>query len=142
MNQRIHLERTHARLGASSVLPGLVGTSRALVDVLRQVKLVAPTTTTVLILGETGTGKELVSKAIHAQSPRAESSFVKVNCSAIPNTLLESELFGHEKGAFTGAVARRIGRFEQAERGIDLPRRDWRAAAGGATQAAPVAARA
>jgi len=117
VKQRIHLERTHARLGTSSVLPGMVGTSRALADVLQQVELVARTTTTVLILGETGTGKELVSKAIHAQSPRADSSFVKVNCSAIPSTLLESELFGHEKGAFTGAVARRIGRFEQAERG-------------------------
>ena len=117
MKQRIHLERSHAQLGTSSVLPGIVGTSRALVDVLQQVELVARTTTTVLILGETGTGKELVSKAIHARSPRADSSFVKVNCSAIPGTLLESELFGHERGAFTGAIARRIGRFEQAERG-------------------------
>ena len=117
MKQRIYLERTHARLGTSSVLPGIVGTSRALADVLQQVDLVARTTTTVLILGETGTGKELVSKAIHAQSPRADSSFVKVNCSAIPSALLESELFGHEKGAFTGAIARRIGRFEQAEQG-------------------------
>jgi formate hydrogenlyase transcriptional activator len=85
--------------------------------VLEQVELVAPTPTTVLILGETGTGKELVSKAIHARSPRSHSALVKLNCSAIPSTLLESELFGHEKGAFTGAVTRRIGRFEQAERG-------------------------
>jgi len=117
VNQRIHLEHRSARLATSSVLPGIVGTSPALVSVLEQVELVAPTTTTVLILGETGTGKELVSKAIHARSPRAGSAFVKVNCSAIPSTLLESELFGHEKGAFTGAIARRIGRFEQAERG-------------------------
>jgi len=117
MNQRIHLERTNVRLTSSSLLPGIVGTSQALVHVLKQVELVAPTTTTVLILGETGTGKELVSKAIHERSPRAGSAFVKVNCSAIPSTLLESELFGHEKGAFTGAIARRIGRFEQAERG-------------------------
>jgi formate hydrogenlyase transcriptional activator len=94
-----------------------VGTSQSLVDVLRQVELVAPTPTTVLILGETGTGKELISKAIHARSPRADSPLVKVNCSAIPSQLLESELFGHEKGAFTGAISRRIGRFEQAERG-------------------------
>jgi transcriptional regulator with GAF, ATPase, and Fis domain len=117
MNQPIHLERINARLASSSVLPGIVGTSQALVDVLQQVELVAPTTTTVLILGETGTGKELISKAIHARSPRAGSPFVKVNCSAIPSTLLESELFGHEKGAFTGAITRRVGRFEQAERG-------------------------
>jgi formate hydrogenlyase transcriptional activator len=120
MNQQIHLERINVRLATSSVLPGIVGTSRAWVQVLKQVELVAPTTTTVLILGETGTGKELVSKAIHQLSPRAGSAFVKVNCSAIPSTLLESELFGHEKGAFTGAIARRIGRFEQAERGSIL----------------------
>jgi formate hydrogenlyase transcriptional activator len=117
VTQSIQLERINARLASSSVLPGIVGTTQILVNVLRQVELVAPTTTTVLILGETGTGKELISKAIHARSPRAGSSFVKVNCSAIPSTLLESELFGHEKGAFTGAIARRIGRFEQAERG-------------------------
>jgi transcriptional regulator with GAF, ATPase, and Fis domain len=120
MNQRIHLEHASAQLRTSSVLPGIVGTSQALVNVLQQVELVAPTTTTVLVLGETGTGKELVSKAIHERSPRAGSAFVKVNCSAIPSTLLESELFGHEKGAFTGAMARRIGRFEQAERGSIL----------------------
>jgi formate hydrogenlyase transcriptional activator len=117
VNQPIHLERINANLGSSCVLPGIVGTSQALVDVLQQVELVAPTPTTVLILGETGTGKELISKAIHARSPRAALPLVKVNCSAIPSTLLESELFGHEKGAFTGAVSRRIGRFEQAERG-------------------------
>ena len=120
MNQRIHLEHTSTRLATSSVLPGIVGTSQALVSVLQQVELVAPTTTTVLILGETGTGKELVSKAIHARSPRAGAAFVKVNCSAIPSALLESELFGHEKGAFTGAIARRIGRFEQGEHGSIL----------------------
>jgi formate hydrogenlyase transcriptional activator len=120
MSQRIYLEPTSAQLASSSVLPGIVGTSRALVDVLQQVELVARTTTTALILGETGTGKELVSKAIHQRSPRAGSAFVKVNCSAIPSTLLESELFGHEKGAFTGAIVRRIGRFEQAEGGSIL----------------------
>jgi formate hydrogenlyase transcriptional activator len=107
----------HGRLESPCVLPGIVGTSRALVDVLQQVELVAPTPTTVLILGETGSGKELIAKAIHAKSPRSSAALVKVNCSAIPSTLLESELFGHEKGAFTGAVSRRIGRFEQAERG-------------------------
>ena len=117
MNQPIHLDRINAKLAKSSVLPCIVGTSQAWIRVLQQVELVAPTPTTVLILGETGTGKELVAKAIHAKSPRVGSPLVKVNCSAIPSTLLESELFGHEKGAFTGAVSRRIGRFEQAERG-------------------------
>jgi formate hydrogenlyase transcriptional activator len=117
VNQPLYIERVNARLGTSSVLPGIVGTSRALVEVLEQVEMVASTPTTVLILGETGTGKELISKAIHARSPRANSPLVKVNCSAIPSTLLESELFGHERGAFTGATSRRIGRFEQAERG-------------------------
>ena len=97
MNQPIHLERIHAKLASSSVLPGIVGTSQLLVNVLQQVELVAPTPTTVLILGETGTGKELISKAIHARSPRAGASFVKVNCSAIPSTLLESELFGRSE---------------------------------------------
>jgi formate hydrogenlyase transcriptional activator len=117
VSQPIHLERINEKIGNSCLLPGIVGTSRALVEVLQQVELVARTPTTVLILGETGTGKELISKAIHAQSPRASSALVKVNCSAIPSTLLESELFGHEKGAFTGAISRRIGRFEQAEHG-------------------------
>jgi formate hydrogenlyase transcriptional activator len=117
VNQPIHLDRSHEKLAKPGLLPGIVGTSRAWSHVLEQVELVAPTPTTVLILGETGTGKELVAKAIHARSPRAQSPLVKVNCSAIPSTLLESELFGHEKGAFTGAVTRRVGRFEQAERG-------------------------
>jgi formate hydrogenlyase transcriptional activator len=117
VNQPLRLERIHGRLRSSCVLPGIVGTSRALVDVLQQVELVAPTPTTVLILGETGSGKELIAKAIHAKSPRSGAELVKMNCSAIPSTLLESELFGHEKGAFTGAVSRRVGRFEQAERG-------------------------
>ncbi|HYQ41158.1 MAG TPA: sigma 54-interacting transcriptional regulator [Polyangiaceae bacterium] len=120
MSQPIHLERINAKLRSSCLVPGIVGTSQALVDVLHQVELVAPTPTTVLILGETGTGKELISKAIHARSPRAGSALVKVNCSAIPSTLLESELFGHEKGAFTGAMSRRIGRFEQAKHGSIL----------------------
>ena len=117
MSQRIRLEQISESLASSSVLPGIVGTSPALVSVLQQVELVARTTTTVLILGETGTGKELVAKAIHRGSPRAAAALVKLNCSAIPTTLLESELFGHERGAFTGALVRRIGRVEQAERG-------------------------
>jgi DNA-binding NtrC family response regulator len=95
----------------------IVGTSAALKAVLKQVEVVAPTDSTVLLLGETGTGKELIARAIHNLSFRRERTLVKVNCAAIPTGLLESELFGHEKGAFTGAVAQRIGRFELANRG-------------------------
>jgi formate hydrogenlyase transcriptional activator len=81
------------------------------------VETVAPTNSTVLILGETGTGKELIARAIHNLSPRHEQAFVKINCAAIPTGLLESELFGHEKGAFTGAIAQKVGRFELANKG-------------------------
>jgi len=95
----------------------IVGTSPGLREVLRQVEIVAPADTTALILGETGTGKELVARAIHRLSKRAGRTFVKLNCAAIPTGLLESELFGHEKGAFTGAVARKVGRFELADGG-------------------------
>jgi transcriptional regulator with GAF, ATPase, and Fis domain len=95
----------------------IVGKSAALEAILEQVELVAPTTSTVLIRGETGTGKELIAKAIHNISPRYDRTFVKVNCAAIPLDLLESELFGHEKGAFTGAIAQKIGRFELADKG-------------------------
>ena len=95
----------------------IVGTSAALTAVLKQVEIVAPTESTVLILGETGTGKELIARAIHAASSRSRRPFVKLNCAAIPTGLLESELFGHEKGAFTGAIAQRIGRFELADGG-------------------------
>src|ERR1700674_2900823 len=95
----------------------IVGDSPALKRALAQVELVAPAATTVLILGETGTGKELIARAIHNLSPRRERTFVKINCAAIPTGLLESELFGHERGAFTGALAQKIGRFELADRG-------------------------
>jgi transcriptional regulator with GAF, ATPase, and Fis domain len=98
-------------------LPNIIGCSRASRDVLRQVRLVAPTEETVLIYGETGTGKEVIASTIHGLSPRASNALVKVNCAAIPSGLLESELFGHERGAFTGALAQRIGRFELADRG-------------------------
>ena len=98
----------------------MVGRSPAILDLARLVKQVAPTTATLLILGESGTGKELVARAIHRLSPRREKPFVRVNCAALPDTLLESELFGHEKGAFTGAVGRRQGRFELADGGTLL----------------------
>ncbi|HSL02456.1 MAG TPA: sigma 54-interacting transcriptional regulator, partial [Nitrospiraceae bacterium] len=95
----------------------LVGDSQALKRVLKQVEQVAPTGSTVLIRGETGTGKELIARALHQLSPRRQHMFVKMNCAAIPTGLLESELFGHEKGAFTGAIARKVGRFELAHQG-------------------------
>ena len=95
----------------------IIGKSEALRKVLQQVETVAPTDSTVLIYGETGTGKELIARAIHDLSSRINNSFVKLNCAAIPTGLLESEMFGHERGAFTGAVAQRIGRFELANRG-------------------------
>ena len=95
----------------------IIGNSTALRQVLRQVEAVAPTNSTVLIQGETGSGKELIARAVHNLSRRREHPFVKLNCAAIPTGLLESELFGHEKGAFTGAIAQRIGRFELASQG-------------------------
>jgi formate hydrogenlyase transcriptional activator len=100
--------------------PRIVGNSAALQRVLAMVRIVAPTDSTVLVNGETGTGKELIAEAIHKWSGRSNGPFVKVNCSAIPAGLLESELFGHERGAYTGAVARGIGRFERAHRGTLL----------------------
>jgi formate hydrogenlyase transcriptional activator len=95
----------------------IVGMSKALKRVLKQIETVAPTDSTVLILGETGTGKERLARAVHELGPRRERAFVKVNCASVPAGLLESELFGHEKGAFTGAIAQRIGRFELAHQG-------------------------
>ena len=95
----------------------IIGQSAALEAVLEKVERVASTTSTVLIQGETGTGKELIAKAIHNISPRYDRPFVKVNCAAIPLDLLESELFGHERGAFTGAISQKIGRFELADKG-------------------------
>jgi formate hydrogenlyase transcriptional activator len=95
----------------------VVGESRALKGVFEDVERVAPTDSTVLIQGETGTGKELIARAIHKISSRCGRSFIKLNCAAIPFDLLESELFGHEKGAFTGAIAQKVGRFEMADKG-------------------------
>jgi len=109
------LARRHSIAGC--YFQALVGSSRGLRGVLNQIDLVAATDSTVLVEGETGTGKELIARAIHARSSRSDRAFVKLNCAAIPAALLESELFGHEKGAFTGAVTRAIGRFEAAHGG-------------------------
>jgi len=101
----------------ASMFEEIIGSSPALQRVLAQVAKVATTDSTVLILGETGTGKELVARAIHKRSRRASRAFIRVNCAAIPTSLIASELFGHEKGAFTGALQRRLGRFEAADGG-------------------------
>src|SRR5258708_36961905 len=102
---------------ANDGFEGIVGTSGALLEVLDLVRMVAPADSTALIEGETGTGKELIARAIHNISPRRGHPFIRLNCAAIPFDLLESELFGHEKGAFTGAMAQKIGRFEMAANG-------------------------
>jgi formate hydrogenlyase transcriptional activator len=99
------------------IYDGIIGQSTAIRDVLDQIRLVAPTDSTVLVCGETGTGKELVARAVHRLSARRAHTFVQCNCAALPTALLESELFGHERGAFTGAAASRIGRFELANHG-------------------------
>src|SRR5437763_17025809 len=98
-------------------LPGIIGSSAALREVCRLTRLVAPTRASVLLVGETGTGKELVARAVHRLSPRADGPYVRVNCGALSESLLESELFGHIKGAFTGAVDNKTGRFEAAHGG-------------------------
>lgn len=107
----------HERLDQKYSFGGIVGNSPGLTDVLDQVKLVAPSKATILLEGETGTGKELIAQAIHQNSNRARQAFVPVHCAALAANLLESELFGHEKGAYTGATERRIGRFEAADGG-------------------------
>jgi formate hydrogenlyase transcriptional activator len=101
----------------SSMFEEIVGSSKPMSQLLKKVEKVAPSDSTVLILGETGTGKELIARALHRRSKRASRAFVKVNCAAIPQSLIASELFGHEKGAFTGALQRRVGRFEAANGG-------------------------
>ena len=109
-----HLE---PEISSEHCFEGIVGQSPALQKVLEQVAIVAPTDSTVLLHGETGTGKELIARAIHKLSSRREHAYVRMNCAAIPSGLLESELFGHEKGAFTGALMQRKGRFELADGG-------------------------
>jgi transcriptional regulator with GAF, ATPase, and Fis domain len=119
LNERLALENAYLQeeLRAEGGFDEIVGASAPMKAMLREVRQVAPTAATVLLTGETGTGKELVARAIHDRSPRRDRTLVKVNCGAIPAGLVESELFGHEKGAFTGALQRRIGRFELADRG-------------------------
>src|SRR5271163_3525690 len=108
------------QLREAGKLGTLVGASAPMQDVMRQVEMAAPSTASVLITGETGSGKEMVARSIHLLSPRADHPFVAINCSAIPESLMESEIFGHEKGAFTGAAERRIGCFELADGGTLL----------------------
>jgi transcriptional regulator with GAF, ATPase, and Fis domain len=119
LREQLELERDYLREEAALTVPvdGIVGQSAALARLLRQVDLVAPTEANVLIQGESGTGKELIARAIHTRSPRSKQPLIKVNCASLPKELFESELFGHVRGAFTGAVRDRVGRFELADRG-------------------------
>jgi formate hydrogenlyase transcriptional activator len=119
LNARLAEEKVYLEdeIRTDSRFEEIIGQSRALKAILKQVETVAPTDSTVLIFGETGTGKELLARAIHDLSARRQRTFVKLNCAAIPTGLLESEMFGHEKGAFTGAIMQRIGRFELANGG-------------------------
>jgi DNA-binding NtrC family response regulator len=116
----IELEVTRRKLRDAGELGAMVGSSRPMQEIFRLVEMVAPSTASVLITGESGTGKEMVARTIHELSPRKNKPFVAINCSAIPETLIESEIFGHEKGAFTGALERRAGCFELAEEGTLL----------------------
>jgi DNA-binding NtrC family response regulator len=117
---QIELEVARRRLRETGVLGGLVGNSRTMREIFGLIEQIAPSNVSVLITGESGTGKELVARTLHTLSPRKSRPFVAVNCAAIPETLIESEIFGHEKGAFTGAVERRAGCFELAEGGTLL----------------------
>src|SRR4029450_7750518 len=112
-----HSEDAIPRSAAERVARPIIGNSWGLRQGWQQVEIVAPTDATVLVLGETGTGKELIARAIHDASPRRQRPFIKMNCAAIPSSLRESELFGQGRGSFTGAVAQRIGRFELADGG-------------------------
>ncbi len=113
----VEVKQLHERLDAKFSLDGIIGSSPKLQAVLDKVKLIAPSRATVLIEGESGTGKELIAQAIHQASPRSRAPFVAVHCASLSESLLESEIFGHERGAFTGAAERRVGRFESADTG-------------------------
>src|SRR5437879_3601337 len=114
------LQVTRRKLRDTGILGPLVGSSKKMQEIFSLVEMVAPSSASVLITGESGTGKELVARTLHNLSPRKSKPFVAINCSAIPETLIESEIFGHEKGAFTGALERRAGCFELAEEGTLL----------------------
>ena len=120
LGTRAELEATRRRLRDAGSLGRLNGASRKMQEIFRLIEMVAPSTASVLITGASGTGKELVARTIHELSPRKDRPFVAINCAAIPETLMESEIFGHEKGAFTGALERRTGCFELAEGGTLL----------------------
>ena len=117
---RVELEVTRRKLRDAGSLGSLIGPSKKMQEIFRLIEMVAPSTASVLITGASGTGKELVARTIHELSPRRNKPFVAINCAAIPETLIESEIFGHEKGAFTGALERRTGCFELAEGGTLL----------------------
>ena len=119
LKDQLQAENTYLRaeLKAENNTGNIVGSKQGLKEVMYQIQQVAPTDSTVLILGETGTGKELLAQAVHELSARTHTPLIKLNCAALPSTLIESELFGHEKGAFTGALTKRIGRFELAHKG-------------------------
>lgn len=116
----LELEATRRKLRDTGLFGQMVGGSRSMQEIFHLIEMVAPSTASVLITGESGTGKEMVARTIHEMSPRRDKPFVAINCSAIPETLIESEIFGHEKGAFTGALERRAGCFELAEEGTLL----------------------
>ena len=116
-HQQNYRHKTSVEPDRFSMFEEIVGSCEPMRQVLKQVTRVAPSDSTVLILGETGTGKELIARALHRRSNRTARAFVRVNCAAIPQSPIASELFGHEKGAFTGALQRRIGRFESADGG-------------------------
>jgi DNA-binding NtrC family response regulator len=120
LGTRAELEATRRRLRDAGSLGRLNGGSRKMQEIFRLIEMVSPSTASVLITGASGTGKELVARTIHELSPRKDRPFVAINCAAIPETLMESEIFGHEKGAFTGAMERRTGCFELAEGGTLL----------------------
>src|SRR5215218_6862647 len=113
----VEVKQLHERLDEKFSFEGIIGNSPRLQEVIDRVRLVAPSRATILIDGESGTGKELIAQAIHQSSPRARAPFIAVHCAALSESLLESEIFGHERGAFTGAIERRIGRFEAADTG-------------------------
>src|SRR5438552_619347 len=120
LGTRVELEVTKRKLRDSGSLGSLVGASKKMQEIFRLIEMVSPSTASVLITGASGTGKELVARTVHELSPRRGKSFIPINCAAIPETLIESEVFGHEQGAFTGALERRIGCFELAEGGTLL----------------------